>query len=288
MPIALLWAGIAAGVILIGTGATLWIRRRAVRSRSVGRLDEGEGEGVAGGRVERVRDTFPPRYQIVPIILALFVVIVTVLLGIHGLFAIVFGVIVLLLGLQIESIVAERRVAMVEAQLAEVIDLTVSSLNSGASVINALEYSANEIRAPLRGYLKDALNRIRLGDEPHAVFRQLSERVPLDNVRLFTTALSVNWETGGTLGPTLQTVGQTIRDRIEISRRIRAMTASSRVATWVIIVATYFIALVMWQSDTVRMEGFLETDAGKWLVAGALLLQAIGIVWSAAISRPRF
>lgn len=287
MPASVMWVGLIVGAVLIGTGLVLWYRRRAVRSRSVGRLDEGDA-GVGGGRLERVRDTFPPRYQVVPIILSLFVLIVSLLLGLPGLFALVFAIIVLLLGLQIESMIAERRVARLESQLAEVIDLTVSSLNSGASVINALEYSANEIRAPLRGYLKDALNRIRLGDEPQAVFRHLAERVPLDNVRLFTTAITVNWETGGTLGPTLQTVGQTIRDRIEISRRIRAMTASSRVATWVIIIATYFIALVMWQSDRDRMEEFLRTDAGTWLVAGALLLQAIGLVWSAAISRPKF
>ena len=46
-----------------------------------------------------------------------------------------------------------------------------------------------EGRAPLRPQLEEMLGRLRLGDEPPAVFAGLAVRVPLDNFRLFSSAL---------------------------------------------------------------------------------------------------
>ena len=63
---------------------------------------------------------------------------------------------------------------------------------------------------------------------PRAGYRGLTKRVPLETFLLFTSALTVHWETGGSLAPTLASVGRTIRDRIEIARRIRSNSAQSR------------------------------------------------------------
>ena len=49
-------------------------------------------------------------------------------------------------------------------------------------------------------------------------------RVPLETFRLFAAALTVHQEVGGSLAPTLATVGRIIRDRIELTRRIRSLT----------------------------------------------------------------
>jgi len=280
----------ALGVGLVAAIAVLifLMRSAAPRTQARRRLDE-----VAEGEVEtppitiRTDDVYPPRYRVVPWVLAI-IVFAVCLIGQAGLlFSLIAAVIILLLGFQVETAIAERRIMRVEAQLAETIDLTVSALNSGASIINALTYAAGEIGSPLRDYLAEALDRIRLGDQPQTVFRGLSDRIPLDNVRLFITAVTINWEAGGSLGPTLATVGQAIRDRIEVARRIRAMTAASRVSIIIVLALTYFIAFVMWQSDPNQAEAFAASPIGAWLIAIALLLQAIGIVWSNAISRPK-
>ena len=111
--------------------------------------------------------------------------------------------------------------------------------------------------------------------------------MPLETFLLFSSALSVHWEVGGSLAPTLATVGRTIRDRIEISRRIRAMTTQARVSIISVLGVTYFIAAVMWFNDPDRMQGFLSTNVGSFFVATAVMMQALGIVWSAHLSRCR-
>jgi len=203
-------------------------------------------------------------------------------------FVIATGLILSLLGIQLESHLAAGSAAKIETQLADSIDLMVGALGAGASVADALDNAMRESQRPLRLQLEDMIGRIRLGDDPQAVYRNLAERVPLETFLLFSSALAVQWETGGSLAPTLAGVGRTIRDRVEISRRIRSNSSQSEISTLAVLALTYFIALVMWRTTPEQMRNFLATSGGQWVVAGTILLQAAGLVWMSFISRLRF
>lgn len=203
-------------------------------------------------------------------------------------YCLAFALLVSLLGGWLESLVVDRRALLIETQLADAIDLMVGALRAGAGLSTALDNARIESRRPLREQLDEVVGRIRLGDDPREVFQDLAERVPLETFRLFATVLSVHWEVGGGLAPTLATVGRTIRDRIELSRRVRAMTAQSRMSILGVLAATYAIAAIIWANDPPRMRAFLFSPAGSWLVAGAIVLQGIGIIWSSALARIRY
>ncbi len=161
-------------------------------------------------------------------------------------------------------------------------------MGAGAGITDALENAMRESRRPLRPQLEDVVGRIRFGDDPRTVYHGLTQRVPLETFLLFASALSVQSETGGSLAPTLASVGRTIRDRIEIARRIRSNSAQSEVSTVAVMLLTYFIALVVWRTNPEQMRQFLATSLGQWAVAGTILLQAVGLVWMSLISRLRF
>jgi tight adherence protein B len=198
------------------------------------------------------------------------------------------GLMIGLLGGQLEGFLATRKSIMIEAQLGDAIDIMVGALRAGSSMVNALEAAASEARRPLRPQLQEVLGRIRFGDAPQAVLRALLARVPLEAFRLFVTALSVHWEVGGSLAPTLATVGRTIRDRVEVRRRINSLTIESRASIVAVMCVTVFIGIVMWRTDPSRMVLFLTSEIGLGAVTAVILLQAVGIVWSAAISRVRY
>ena len=125
-----------------------------------------------------------------------------------------------------------------------------------------------ESRAPLRPQLEEVVGRIRFGDSPRAAYQGLTERVPLETFLFFASALSVQSETGGSLAPTLASVGRTIRDRIEMARRIRSNSAQSEVSTMAVLFLTYFIALIVWRTNPEQMHEFLATSIGQWAVRG--------------------
>jgi len=198
------------------------------------------------------------------------------------------GLMVGLLASQVEAFLAARHAAKLENQLADAIDIMIGAVGAGASVGTAIAAAITECHVPLRPYLEEVAGRIRLGDEPADVFRSLAQRVPLETFLLFTSALSVHWEVGGKLSSTLTTVGRTIRDRIEVSRRIRSNTAQSQFSTLAILGLTYFIAVIVWRNGPEQMEEFVRSSVGSWFVAGSVILQAVGIVWMNLISKPKF
>jgi len=86
----------------------------------------------------------------------------------------------------------------------------------------------------------------------------------------------------------LASVGRAIRDRIELSRRIRSMTVQSRASIISVLAVTAFIGLLMWRTDPERMEVFLGTTYGSAFFSGAVILQGVGVFWCSALSRLKY
>lgn len=235
-----------------------------------------------------------PRIQSIiinfPVFSVLFGVLALVLLLYMGIFvlaaigiALIFGVAIA----QIEDSIIERKVTRLEEQLAEVVDLMVASLQSNATIPQALEIAAKEIKEPLGPIIEEVANRIQYGDDPQSVLRMLVEKIPTENFHLFATTLSVHWEVGGKLFPVLATVGSAIRDRIEIHRRIRAITAQTRISAVAILIVTYVLAFIIYQYDPGNFLAFLASPMGILLVGLAILFQGIGLLILALMNRIR-
>lgn len=209
-------------------------------------------------------------------------------LAVSALFATTFGVMTALVASQLESFVFARRNARMELQLADAIDLIVGALAGGGGAVAALDAAARQTPKPLQPILQDVLGRLRYGNDPRIVFQQLADRVPLETYLLFSTTLAVHFEIGGQLAPTLSTVGKTVRDRIELSRKLRGNGAQAQFSMAVILCVTYFIAVVTWRMNPEQMESFTEATIARFLIASSMIMQSFGIVWMSAMSRPKF
>ena len=188
----------------------------------------------------------------------------------------------------VEDFLAAQKAEAIEAQLAAAIYLMVGSLRAGASLLAAFESALEEVGPPLRPYFQEVAGRIRLGDDPRSAVGDLQRNVPLETFRLFATSLAVHWEVGGSLATTLSTVGQTVRDRIELSRRVRAQGVESQASVAVVLAIAYVLAFLMWRTNPDRLEAFVQTGIGTAIVAGVITLQAIGLVWMSRLNRSSF
>ncbi|MEE2938560.1 MAG: type II secretion system F family protein [Planctomycetota bacterium] len=189
---------------------------------------------------------------------------------------------------QIESLLHTRHIARLERQLADAIDVMVGAVGAGAAIGPAIDAAIIETGRPLKPYLQELSGRIRLGDEPASVFRSLADRVSLETFLLFSSSLAVHYEVGGRLAPTLATVGRTIRDRIEVTRRIQSNIAQSQFSTYAILGLIYLIAVIVWRNGPEPMREFVTSTVGSWFIAGSIILQAVGIAWMNFISKPKF
>ena len=264
----------------------------SLRSVALGRLAPAIDDAVPASRRASSWSLSGPLarpLRIVPYLLGVVLgLIIWLVVGFSLTLSIAFGLIVAMMSAEVEAYLATMKSAKLERQLADAIDLMIGALGAGTGVTSAMAAAIEESSYPLKGQLEDLLARIRLGDDPQAVFRSLSQRIPLETFLLFSSTLAVHWEVGGSLAPTLASVGRTIRDRIEIGRRIQSNIAQSQVSTVFILLLTYFIAAVVWRNSPEQMQAFLNTDMGGSVVAGSMVLQAVGIVWMSAISKAKF
>lgn len=281
-------------VMLAGAVAAfrLWYARRAERLSSerlaamMANPHERESREESLTRSSR---PFPPRYRVAaPSLGAAMAAILWVFVGLPTGVALASGALIGVLAYLIEDHVAEQRAATIETQLAAAIDLLIGSLRAGASLLAAFESALEEAEPPLRPYLQEVAGRIRLGDDPHGAVSDLQVRVPLETFRLFATSLAINWEVGGSLATTLTTIGATVRDRIEMSRRVRAQGVESNASVAVVLVIAYVLGFLMWRTNPDRLGAFVRSGVGMTLVAAAIFLQAIGLLWMSRLSRSSF
>jgi Flp pilus assembly protein TadB len=244
-------------------------------------------EEVATPAAESHNRPFVRRHRVVPLLIAAAIAGGAAVAGLRAPFAGAMFVILGVLGTIADKLRVEGQHQKIETQLSDAIDLMVGALRSGAGLLDAIETSSQEAEQPLRVHLAEVSGKIRLGENPLKALHELVERVPLESFRLFVLTLSINWEVGGSLAPGLATTGKTIRDRIELGRRVRAQTTQARVSVMAILGITYFIGLLMWRSDASRMEQFLATQFGTNAIGAALILQAVGLFWMSGLTEIR-
>lgn len=277
--------------ILIAMGYLL--RATAARRIAIERLESSRRDDESVANLDEPQllpeRVFAWRYWLLPWLLAIglfFVLWKVVQIPIS--FAGAFSFVAALLGMQLESSIYSWRVDRIENQLADAIDLMVAAVKAGASLEGALESAVRDGRQPLRRQIEEVLGRIRYGEDVGAVLIGLTRRVPLESFRLFATTIAVNYEVGGSLALTLSAIGRTIRDRIELSRRMRSMTTQARASIVSVMGVAYFLAALMWRNDPDRFVRFLGSTFGQVACVTAVVLQGVGIVWIGAISKPRF
>lgn len=279
-------------LIVAAAAGYLWMKERA-RSAAVRRLERLTSEPDDDSRPDIARDTppgtYPPRHRLAPAVVGITIgVVLLVVFRFPTVISLAIVSLATVLCYLLESTVAEQRKLRLEMQLVDAIDMLIGSLRAGSSLIAGFDTAVAELRTPLRPFLEEVAGRIRLGDDPKTALAGLPQRVPLETVRLFASALIVHWEVGGSLATTLATVGRTIRDRIELSRRVRAQGVESHVSVAVVMIITYVLGYLMFRTNPDRLLAFLRTEIGAYLVAAAIILQAVGLVWMAQMSRSNF
>jgi tight adherence protein B len=285
-----LWIAMVTAVAL-GIYAWRWERGRLLavqRLDTMGRTVAATVVGVPAAPPRALR-VYPRRYRLVPPVVG------CAILGLLWLWfswpadiAVAFGVLAGVFAHLGEKWIAGMRAARIESQLSDAIDLLVSSLRAGASLLAAFEVALEEAPPPLRQHFEEVVGRIRLGDDPREVISALAAQVPLETFRLFATALVVHWDVGGSLASTLATIGSTIRDRVDLSRRVQAQGVEAHVSVVVVLVIVYVLAYLMWRADPDRIQEFVLSGVGTTLTAMVVTLQSIGLLWMYRISEGEY
>jgi Flp pilus assembly protein TadB len=75
---------------------------------------------------------------------------------------------------------------------------------------------------------------------------------------------------------------------VELGRRVRAQGVEASASVAVVLLISYGLAFLMWRTNPARMEAFAVMPIGVLLISGAVMLQAVGLIWMSRLSRSEF
>jgi tight adherence protein B len=172
-----------------------------------------------------------------------------------------------------------KRLQKFETQFPEALDLISRALRAGHAFGSGLKVAAEQGPEPIATEFRLATEQINLGLSVPQALTNLSDRIPLADIRFFVTAVLIQRETGGNLTEILGNISTLIRERLKLFANIRVLSAEGRLSAWILIALPISAALLINVVNPGYL-GVLFTDPlGQRIVAGGGVMMVVGIVW---------
>ena len=229
----------------------------------------------------------PGEFIVLSISAALVVMAVTMLLA-APLLALLLGLLTLLvIRLWIGVRVTKRREAFAD-QLTDLLQLMAGSIRSGFGLSQAMDTVATEIPAPAGEEFQRVKIEVQLGRELDDALRAMAVRVRSEDFMWGVEAIAIHREVGGDLADILDSVMETVSDRIRIRRRAHALAAEGRISGLVLSLLPIGMAIILFIINPDYMSELFLTEVGRVLIVVGLILMGIGVLWMRRITSFKF
>lgn len=171
-----------------------------------------------------------------------------------------------------------RRIEAFRQQMPDALMLIAGGLRSGSGLMQALAQAAGELVAPARHELGLLLREQRLGVSLDEALASFERRMPIEESVLFASALRIGSAAGGSMATTLESLAGSMRRKLAIEGKIRALTAQGRLQAWVMGALPSLLAVALFAIEPVAMRALVTTWQGWLVCATVALLQAIGVL----------
>jgi tight adherence protein B len=182
------------------------------------------------------------------------------------------------------SIVAfkrRRRLRKFEEHFPEALDLLGRAVRAGHAFTTGLEMIGKESSEPVAGEFRATFEEQNFGLPLRDALLNMTERIPLVDVRFFVTALLIQKETGGNLAEILDGLARVIRDRFRIYREVKTRTAQGRLTAAILISLPPLMMLMLEIINPHYVRILFEDPAGPMVLGIAGTMQLIGsmLLW---------
>jgi tight adherence protein B len=179
-----------------------------------------------------------------------------------------------------------QRFGKFEQGLPEALDLMVSGLRAGHSLIAAMGLVGRECPDPVGGEFKTCFEEQNYGLEMKGALDNMLDRVPLQDLRIVATAIMIQKESGGNLAEVLDKTAYVIRERFRLKRQVQTHTAQGRLTGWILTllpvalgIAIYTINPTMMSVLWTRAIGvkLLYASAGMTVIGGLIIRKIVNM-----------
>ncbi|PAY23400.1 type II secretion system protein F [Dietzia natronolimnaea] len=183
---------------------------------------------------------------------------------------------------------ASRRRAAFADQLDDSLQLMASSLRAGHSLLQALASVAREAEEPTSEEFARIINETRVGRDLAPALEETARRMGSEDFEWVTQAIAINREVGGNLAEVLDGVGNTIRERNQIRRQVKALAAEGKLSAYVLMALPFGIGGFLFVSNPEYISKFFESLLGYTLIGISVVLLVVGGLWLRKVVNIKF
>ena len=170
----------------------------------------------------------------------------------------------------------QKRFEKIEELFPEAIDTLARAVRAGHAFTTALEMISNEASEPLASEFRQLYEEQKFGMPVRDALINLTERVPLVDVKFFVTAVMLQRETGGNLAEILDNLSYVIRERFKIMRQVRVHTAQGRMTMMLLMGLPPIIIVTMQVMNPSFIRPLFDDPIGHILLVVGITLQTVG------------
>jgi tight adherence protein B len=171
----------------------------------------------------------------------------------------------------------KKRFGQFEEGLPDAIDLMVSALRAGHSLVSSLGLVANEAPAPIGPEFKICFDEQNYGLDLRTAMDNLVARVPLQDLRIVATAILIQRSSGGNLAEVLDKAASLIRERFRLRRQVRVHTAQGRITGWVLTLLPVVLGILLYLVNPDNTSLLWRREFGRellWTASGMMIIGA--------------
>jgi tight adherence protein B len=169
-----------------------------------------------------------------------------------------------------------KRFQHFEEKFPETMDTLARAVRAGHAFTTALEMISNEIAEPIAGEFRQLYEEQKFGLPVREALLNLTERIPLVDVKFFVTAVMLQRETGGNLAEILDNLSYVIRERFKIMRQVRVHTAQGRLTMLLLMGLPPTIVIAMFILNRGFISPLFTDPLGHVLIVIGIILQTVG------------
>ena len=172
-----------------------------------------------------------------------------------------------------------NRLYKFEEHFPEALDLLSRAIRAGHAFSAGMKMVADEMGEPVGPEFRKAFDEQNFGLPLKESLNNLSERIPILDVRFFSTAVLIQRETGGNLSEILDNLAHVVRERFKIRRQVRVHTAHGRFTGYVLMALPAFLGVALTFINPEHMNLLFNEPVGHLMIVACIIMQAIGFIW---------
>jgi tight adherence protein B len=174
-----------------------------------------------------------------------------------------------------------------EAQLPDALDFLARSMRAGHAFTISLEMVGEEIADPLGQEFRALFNEQNMGGSLDRSFANFCKRVPLPDIRFFSSAVLLQRQTGGNLGEVLGRLSHIIRERFRLKGQIRAVSAHGKLTATILTLLPIATLIGLMIVSPQYLSPLLHDPMGRKLVIAGVTCLLLGNICIRKIVRIR-